>query len=458
MWWLVLFNREEELETIDRVLNSEKAELIIVYGRRRVGKTTLVESAAKNFGRKLYLFTVRGSLEDILENFAEDIREQLNIPVSFSRWQDFIEFLRIISSEPVVVIIDEFQRLNEASPATISRLQDAWDRFLSGSKIKLILVGSVIGMVERLALSGNAPLYGRKTCELKLRPLPYMRIREYFDGVSEEERIRLYGCFGGTPAYFTSVDPSKSLRDNIVELVLKKGAKFAREPEELLAQEVRSPSTYMSILSLLARRGNGRGLTLSKIHVRRGSPTEYLQRLEKMDLIERIELLDVNKYLYRVFDEFFRFWFTFIYPRLSLIERGIGEKLIDFIIDNLDRYLSVTFEKILEEIILLKGESTVKDMQLPLVYRVGLIVKGGDVDVVGIGDNEFIVGEAKWWDKPIPRGEVEKFIARKYEIAKKFGVKVKGIMIAKRGFTDPARKFENEDLILLSIKDFDNLL
>jgi len=453
-----LFDREDELLALKRRFESDRAELIVVYGRRQIGKTTLVQEASKGF-KCLYLFTVRGSMEDILESYSSDIREQLNFPASFSRWQDFMDFLRTLARERIIVVIDEFQRINEASPAAISKFQDLWDRYLSKSHIKILLVGSVIGMVEKIALNGNAPLYGRKTCELKLRPLPYIRVRKYYEGISEEERIRVYGCFGGTPAYFTLFDDAKSLEDNIIELILEKGAKLSREPEELLEQEVRAPSTYMSILGLLARRGNGRGLTLSKIHVRRGSPMEYIQRLEKMDIIERIELFGVNKNLYRISDEFFRFWFTFIYPRLSLIERGLGRKMIDHIKRNLDKYLSVTLEKILEELVIFLGGSTIKNMKLPIVHRLGVITKEGeDVDVVGIGEKELVIGEAKWWNKPIDRDEVEKFIAKKHEISRKHKVEVKGIMIARKGFTEKAKKLENENLLLISIGELENIL
>jgi len=448
----MFINREEEISIIRRRINSNNPEMIIIYGRRGIGKTTLLFEALKD-SKKVYLFTPRGDLKDILESYSRDIREELGFIVNLASWQDFLEFLLQAGKHGIVVIIDEFQRLSEAYPPGISFLQDFWDRKLKKTKIKLILVGSIIGMVEKLALMGDAPLFGRKTSELKIQPLPYIAVRDYWRSYSEEERIAAYGVFGGTPNYFVSANPNSSLEENILDLILSKDGKLFREPENLLNEETRAPATYISILSLLSR--SGRGLPLSKIHVRRGSPTVYLNTLIKMDLVEKIKSLAQYDTIYSIKDEFFRFWFYFIHRRMSLIEMGKGKVLLEYIMSEIDNYLAFTFEKILRELIIYSSGNKLKGKEIPIIYEVGSFwYKDIEIDVAALAEDILILGEAKWRDEKIERKEVEKFIAKANLAVKKKGMKgYIGIILSKEGFTISARKLEGDNLILIDLEE-----
>ncbi len=447
-----MFNRNIELNNLIKAVNSGKAELIVVYGRRRTGKTTLVQELLSKVNG-VYLFVPRGGIEDVLSLFTSDVVEQTGDVVRFGEWRDFLEYIRRKSRfKRFVIVLDEFQRLSEAYKPAISMLQHFWDSYLSESMITLILVGSVVGIIEKLALLGDSPLFGRKTRDLKINPLPYMIVRRYWKGYSEEQKIEAYGFFGGTPGYFTLVSEAISPIENVRNLILTSDARLAREPEALLSEETRAPSTYMSILAKIS--SGRRGLPLAKIKVRRGSPTMYLYTLMKMDLISRLESLAQGDIMYIVEDEFFRFWFRFIYPRQSLIEVKRGFLIERTIEKGKNSYLSFTLEKILRETLLFSSGGKLKEVEIPIIEKIGSYWRGNiEVDACAVAEDTVIIGEAKWRGNEFTRGELEKLLKETYIIGGKLKKKTKTVVISKGGFREEARKFEDERIILLDLKE-----
>ena len=451
MKMIIMFNRDEEFRTLLNAINSGKAELIIIYGRRRLGKTTLIREVLKNVDKGIYLFTPQGDISEVLSFFSEEIRAQNGEFVQFVDWKDFLEYLKYNSGKKRVFIIDEFQRLAVSYGPAISLLQHYWDTNFSKSKLVLILVGSTVGMIEKIALSGNAPLFGRRTREIKFSALPYIITRNYWKRYSEEDRIRAYGFFGGTPGYFTLVDDTKSVLDNVEELVLSPDSPLAREPELLLSEETRAPATYMSILSQLAR--SGRGLPLSKLKVGRGTPTSYLRTLSKMDIVSKLFSLAQGKSIYTISDEFFRFWFYFIYPRQNYLELKRGQIIRKTIEQFEELYLSVTFEKILRELIFFVSGKKIGDIKIPFIDKIGSYWRGEtEVDACAVSKDTVIVGEAKWQDKPITSSDARSFI-KKMELIRE-GMKKKnviGIFLSKSEFSDTAESILSDSTMCIDL-------
>ena len=452
----MLFLRDRELEVLERAFRSGRAQLIVVYGRRRLGKTTLVREFIK--GKKgLYLFTPRGSIVNILDNYSREVRSQLGSWVSFSSWFDFLDFLDATSRERFVVVMDEFQWLGESQASSISLIQDLWDRRLAKSRIVLILVGSAVGMIERLALKGDSPLFGRKTTELRLSPLPYFRARVLWEGLSEEKRIEAYGVFGGTPAYMVQYSKTRSLKWNILTNILMRGAPLSSEPEALLSQELRSPGVYMSILERIA--SGVRGLPLGKLRVAEGNVIPYIRTLEKMDIVERIVPAGLSRYgarntLYTFRDEFFRFWFKYVHPNRWMIELGKEDEIMETIQKTLNQYLSYTFEKILLELVSLWSGRKLLGKRLPILSEVKPYWKGDvELDVCGLGENTLVAGEAKWSEKQISAKEIYNALNRAEEVAETFKKKETLLIIASRkGFTKNAEMVEDEKIVTLTLE------
>ena len=449
-----VYDREVEFRVLEDAYKSNKAEMVIIYGRRRMGKTTLVQEFLNKVGG-VYLFTPRANIDMILEMFSKDLSEQLGEFIRFRDWKDFLEFLVFKSKkERFVIAIDEFQRISKADEPAISMLQHYWDNYLSKTKIVLILIGSLVGMVEKLALTGDAPLCGRKTRELKLSQIPYIVLRDYWKNYDEEQRVEIYGFFGGTPAYFSLTSDEMSPIENVAKLVLEPGAKLAREPEELLSEELRAPHTYMSILGQIARLKVG--APLSKIKVRKGSPTSYLYTLMKMDIIEPLESLAQGSKIYTIKDDFFRFWFKFIYPRQTLLELKRGLLLVNKIERSKDEFLAFTFEKILREFIVFASGFEIKGVEIPCIHKIGAFWKKDvEIDACALANDTVICGEAKWEKRKVDRAEVEKLIAKTDFAKKELRVKESiGIILSRSGFTNSARALEGKNLILLDLEDF----
>lgn len=453
----MIFDREIELDVLRNAVRSSKAELIIIYGRRRLGKTTVVREFLSEVNG-VYLFTPRGSIEDILNVFSDDIREQTGDLVMFPDWRSFLEYIKMKSKSRFVIAIDEFQRIGEAYSPAMTLLQHYWDSYLSRSKIVLLLVGSVVGMVEKIALVGDSPLFGRRTRELKIAMMPYLVTRKYWRKYSEEERIEAFGFFGGTPGYFTLVDDNMTPIENVENLILAPDARLANEPEYLLTEETRTPSTYMSILFQISQ--GKRGLPLSKIKTRKGTPTVYLRTLSKMGIIDRLESLAQGNKVYTITDEFFRFWFKFIYPRQSLLEAKRGYFIKSKIEEEKGDYLSYTFEKILRELIVFSSGKTLKDVEMPIVERIGSYWwRELEVDACATARDTVIVGEAKWEEKTIRKRDVEMLIKKMYQIKEELKKKhVIGIILTKGEIGKRARNMEGENIILLDLTELSDIL
>src|SRR3990172_5327334 len=264
-----------------------------------------------------------------------------------------MEYLVKKSGDGTIVAIDEFQRLTNIDGA-MSLFQKYWDEKLSLSKSFLIFSGSSIGAIRRVALSGNAPLYGRRTATLKVEPLRYLDLFSWFKKYSAEELVKIYGSFGGTPAYLEHVDENLSVENNIVGKILSKRSPLYDEPEMLLMEEIRAPQRYMDILAAIALGKN----TLSEIAdttgLNRENTTTYLKTLEILDLIERIVPVTEckeKKGLYHMQDQFFSFWFRFVRPNRRQIELEIEATVWEGFKEDFNRYLGHVFEDVCGEIL-----------------------------------------------------------------------------------------------------------
>ena len=445
-----MFLREDEKRILERAYLSERAELVIIYGRRRLGKTTLALEFLK--GKEgAYLYTPKGDINRIINYYVRSIVDQLGVKL-IGRITNFEEFLNLIyevaSKRKIVIIMDEFQRLYEADEATITLLQDYWDRFLKRTKIKLFLIGSVVGLIEKIALKGDAPLFGRRTLELKLEPLPYYRARNFWRNLDPINRVTAYGIFGGTPAYMDAYDHNASIWENVRRLIVSRNGRLNREPEELLSEELRSPAIYMGILDRISE--GRRGLPLAKIRIGNVNVIPYIRVLEKMDIIERLYPVGKKKRgaLYIFKDEFFRFWFRFINKNYWMIEMGRYDLVMNNIKSEINDYLSHTVEKILRELIVLYSGRNLFGVEIPRFKKFGVYWDGEiEVDALGISRDTVVIGEAKWRNEKIGLKEIGKTIEKAERLTRVFGRRnYKIILLSKEGYK---QEYEEDNIVFL---------
>ncbi len=354
----IFVNRRRELELLENLWRGRNFSLVIIYGRRRVGKTRLILEFAR--GKKcIFYVAVESSYDAICREFSECARRTLGFPVS----GDIIEVLDAapnLTGEKLLVVLDEFQYIVEADPSFPSRLQRLIDSKLSRQQMMIILCGSAVSFFEEKLLGYKSPLFGRREASLKLSPLRFFQIREFFPNYRIDELITVYGAVGGTPAYLLKLDPSKSVTDNIRSIITP-GSYLYDEALNILRQEVREPRTYLSILAAIAEGKNSPGEVASAAHVDVRTITKYIYLLEELDIIERVRPLGSKKPVkLRFRDNYFRFWFRYVYKLRSLLETGLVEEALSHITESLNQYLSQVFEGVVAELV-------------PLMYKVGAL-------------------------------------------------------------------------------------
>jgi len=447
---IIFINREEELKILKDLYSSGRGGLVLIYGRRRIGKTYLINF----FTRKLKSIYLIVNYED-RESALNDLKRQFIMQTNFSYKPSINSFSDLYRLFPIskarVVIIDEFQRLWKTGG--ITELQSVWDRELLRSNIILILSGSAVGMIERIGLSYEAPLYGRASKIIKLNEFDYRGARIFVKNFSSVDKVRCYSIFGGVPGYLSLIDDSISLMENIEKLVLKTGAPFREEPYNLLAMELREPSRYMRILEVMSEGATKLGEIADKAGIKIYEVGKYLRVLQKeLGLVEkRYPIMERKKVKSRYFinDNFFRFWFRFIRPNMNLIELGLYDRVLDEIKGKIDEHASIAFEKIaLQHMIMLAKKNKIN------FNKIGKWWKGDvEIDIIAVDEKlkSVYFVEVKWTKKPITKKVLYSLISKSNEF--KWGKNERKnmyILYSRAGFN-----FEEEEAMLFSLEDIE---
>ncbi len=404
-------NRESEIQSLLERMASKKAELVIVYGRRRIGKTELLRKAFAK-GRTIYFVADLGADQDQRRRFSEAVNLSYPNPLLQAEtppgWDSLLRYIITLAErDRIVLVLDEFPYLCSSNPALPSVLQRIWDEKGKDSKLYLILCGSFISFMEREVLGHKSPLYGRRTGQLLVHPLLLRTLKDFFPGYSPEERITAYAILGGVPAYLIQFSDKLSIRQNIEKQILKPTAFLHDEVRFILMEELRDPKHYLSILQSIAFGNTRMNDIVQRTGIERGPVSKYLSVLQDLRLIER-EIPVTEKHpeksrkgIYRLSDNFFRFWFRFVLPYKSpLVEDVEGKVMEKEILPHLDNFIGQVFDKICLEIF----RNHVDEKKIKLIYdRVGRWWNGNEeIDLVAMaGDEPVFVAECKWSKKPV---------------------------------------------------------
>jgi AAA+ ATPase superfamily predicted ATPase len=401
--------RTSELNLLDGLYASSKSEFLVLYGRRRVGKTRLLtEWLTTRKMKPIFFVAEQDSKESLLRQFSQIVYKKAfpSVPIpdafSFANWEQvWNQIGELAKRERLVVFIDEFTYLMAGDPTIASNLQRSWDAVLETTNIFLCISGSHLGMMIRGVLSGAAPLYGRTTAKMELKPLPYGITKLYFLHYSAPERVMLYSIFGGIPHYWRLIDQKKSISDNIKRLVLSPGGNLKDEPRILLNDYISDPNNYIAILRAIA---NGYA-TPKEIENFTGIPnlhlSQYISNLAKTGYV--VKKLPVTAGpssragRHGITDPFLRFYFRFIQARLTQLEMGeINQTLAELQKHMVDYIGAYTWEEICREWTIRASNRGI----LPLYPDHVESDWGKDyqVDVVGINTmkKHLILGECKW--------------------------------------------------------------
>ncbi len=439
----MFIGRERELTTLENQYNSGKFEFTVIYGRRRVGKTAIINEFVKNKD-VIYFAGVESNEKQNLENLSRSIMNfAADLPAGseFSSFQSALEFVFAKAGEKrIIFVIDEYPYVAKASKSLASTLQLFIDRYKDNSKLFLILCGSSMSYMEDHVLAYKAPLYGRRTAQLKVRPFEFLEACKYFEKFSSEDKALAYGIVGGTPQYLLQLNDNLSIKDNIKNIYLNTASFLYEEPANLLKQEVREPAIYNAIITAIATGAS----KLSEISGKIGEETSvcatYIRNLISLEIIKKEVPYgegSSRKTIYSIEDNMFRFWYRFVAENASVIARGADELAYQRIEPYLSDYMGAIFEEISKQYLwtqLLNNNCPVNFINIGRWWGVNKEARQQEeIDIMGVQDkNTALFAECKWTNENIDVGVLEKLVER----SKLFPYKNKYFyLFAKRGFT-----------------------
>lgn len=399
-------NRKSELEALNEKWESGDPQMVILYGKRRVGKTELM----KQFGKKkpfvYFLADKRNQIEQLREFgriVGEFSRDTVLVKHGFTDWIEAFQYLKNLNKQ-FVLAVDEYPYLVESDPATSSLFQKGWDVYLKESGIFLLLSGSSIAMMESETLIQKSPLFGRRTGQLLVEPLSFEQAWKFFPKKTFHEFMRFYTITGGMPAYLSQMDPDRSPEENIESRIFSTTEFLFNEVEFTLKEELREPQNYLAILRAISWGKRKFGEITNETGLKKNVLTKYLNVLERLHLIDKeVPVTEYHKEksrkgLYRISDNFFRFWFQFVYPYKSELQIGKTEEIIERYKTCSSSLEAVVYENVCCE--LLRGfEKNIFSFD-----RVGRWWEANtEIDIVGLNEKkkQILFGECKWSSKPV---------------------------------------------------------
>ncbi|MCD5413558.1 MAG: ATP-binding protein [Clostridiales bacterium] len=455
-------NRKNELRILNEEYIKEGSAFTVIYGRRRKGKTTLIKEFIKD-KKAIYFFADTQNEKIQIARFQDQIANFYNDDfirkIDINTWEALFEYIesKINAAQKTILVIDEFQYLVKRNKHFSSVFQRIFDTRFKDKNIMIILCGSLINMMYRETLAYNSPLYGRRTSQINLKQIPFKYYKEFFGAKTNIDFVKFYSITGGIPKYIEVLNKEENIFEIINNELLNKNKFLYVEPRFILQEEVNEVSTYFSILEAIAA-GNRKLSTITKrLGMQSNRLTVYLKQLFELDIIEKIvPVTETNpekskKGLYFIKDNYFKFWFKFIFPYQSYLEIENKEFVLEKIASEFDLYVSETFEDISKDLLF--------ELELPFIVKKHgkWWDRNAEIDVVAIGEDEILFGECKWSNKHIGLNILKK-LKEKAKLVnwRKNTRKDFYILFSKSGFseelTELARKDKN--ILLIGIDDF----
>lgn len=455
----MFIGRERELKTLNNLYQSDKFEFVVLYGRRRVGKTALI-NAFIDKKKNIYFMGVESNAKQNLENFSNSIFEYqtgIQTDTSFASFQAALEFVfQLAEKERIILALDEYPYVARASKSLASTLQMLIDKYKDTSKLMLILCGSSMSYMEDHVLAYKAPLYGRRTAQIKLLPFTFEETCRYLSNMSGENLALMYGVVGGTPQYLLQVNDRQSAAENIKNIYLNPTSFLFEEPTNLLKQEVREPATYTAIIAAIAAGSSRMSEISSKVGEDSSVCSLYIKNLISLGIVRKETPYGEKasrKTVYSIEDNMFRFWYRFVLENNSIIARGADELAYKRIEPHLSDYMGKVFEDICSQYLwrlLLSGQCPVEFTSLGRWWGNNPMTRSQtEIDIMGEQDkNTALFGECKWTNEKVDLGVLETLIQR----SKLFPYqKVHLYLFSKSGFTkgcmDKAEELGNVTLV-----------
>lgn len=460
----MFYCREEELRTMNRRYEKGRFECIVIYGRRRVGKTALINEFCKG-KPTVYFSALSASSQENLEALSRAIYSSkapdATVAPIYRCFEDALdEITTMAKEERLVFVIDEYPYLAKAEKSISSRLQHLIDHKWQDGQLYLILCGSSMSFMEYQVLGYESPLYGRRTAQFKIQALTYREMTRFRPGLSAQDQALLYGVTGGIPHYINKLDVEDSMDEALLENLFSTASYLFEEPENLLKQELREPAIYNSVISAIADGASRLNEIATRVGLESGICSKYLKVLLELGILTKetpITEKPGKKTIYAIDDNFFRFWFRFVPRNMSIISAGRMRQVYELAVKRYyPEYMGLIFEKMCREYL----RRYARDLPI-LLNDIGQwwgtdskSRKEVQIDIVGtpMEGNEYLIGSCKYRNEKIGMEELE--LLRNYAAVFRRNGTFHYYIFSKGGFTPGLLEAERQGLVrLLTLED-----
>lgn len=461
----MFIGREKELSDLNNLYAQDSFQMFILYGRRRVGKTTLLSEFCKD--KDTIFFAAeqdsdKGNLDKFSSLIFDHYEESTLSP--FSDWEKAISFVaERQKNKRLVLVFDEFPYLAKNNRKILSVLQHLIDHKLQNGKLFIVLCGSYMSFMEKEVLGEKSPIFGRRTAQLKLKPFPYYVAVKFIDGCTAETKCKYYGAVGGTAQYLGRLQPKISFEENICNLFLNPTGYLYEELRLLLRQEIQEPAIYNAIIEAIACGASKSNEIATKTGEEQAKCLKYIQTLCELGLVYKEtpfgEKESSRKTIYGISDLMFRFWYKYVFNNRSILETGGGKIVYDKRVKpDYNHYMGLVFERICKEFL----EEKNIDGELPILFSsIGrwwgadpVQKKEVEIDIIAKDDKKYLIGECKWQNEKTDIGVLERLKEKADIFNKNSREETWYALFSKSGFTDALIEKSKQDshVLLFDLK------
>ena len=452
----MFIGRERELASLNKLYDSGKFEFVVLYGRRRVGKTALINHFIDGKDA-IYFMGVESNERQNLDNFSKSVIEYTNsieMETTFSSFQSALETVfRLSEGKRIILAIDEYPYIARASKSLASTLQLLIDRFKDSSRMMLILCGSLINMMYDQTLSYSSPLYGRRTGQIKLKQISFEFYKDFFPSLTEKGRIERYAVTGGIPKYIETFSDDGDIFTDIEKNVLSGQSYLYEEPLFLLSKEVRDIGSYFSIIKTIASGRCKQGEIASALEIKNTNLPKYLNTLIELDIIEReVPVTESNPEkskmgLYKIKDNFINFWFKFVYPNRSYLESGYTDVVMNKLKNSfISNHAVFVYEEICRNVYMRKMAAEGAFGFFPDKIGRWWDRKDTEIDIAAVEEEgrNIIFGECKYTNSPMDIDIYHKLLQKKDMVTwNRNGRNEKYVFFSINGYTERFHDFDS---------------
>ncbi len=448
----MFIGREYEINKLNELYTEDKFHCVIMYGRRRVGKTRLLTEFSKDKNKIFYVSEEHNDALS-LEKFSKLVLEHFGLSEFMSKFESWDIAFKFIGekakTEKIVLILDEFPYMVSANKSMLSILQNNIDHNLINTKLFLIICGSSISFIENEVLSYKSPLFGRRTAQFLIEPLDFFDAIKFFGNYENEDKMRAYSVLGGVPQYLLQFDAKKSFDENIMNKIYNKSTYLYLETELLLKQELNNPIVYKSIIEAVANGASKLNEIATKIGETTSKTSIYIKSLIELKIIKKIvpitEKENSRKTIYLISDNYYKFYYRYVNKYISAIEQELGESIYKNRIENkFNEHQGLVFEDVCKDYLIRKN----KKMELPfIIYKLGkwwgtnpIKKRQEEIDIVGLGEDDILFAECKYTNDKIGIDVYEKLKERSHLISCENSYYY---LFSKNGFTENLIELEN---------------